>query len=582
MEVRVGVSNRHVHLTRKDLDILFGKGYELTFSKPLLQPGQFAAKETVTIIGPKGAIHNVRVLGPVRSYTQIEISRTDSFVLGILPPIRDSGDLKGAETLVILGPKGQIEAKEAVILPHRHIHMTPEDAKRFGVQNKQQVSVRVKGERALVLENVLCRVHPESTLEFHIDTDEANAANLKTGDFVEVITHQVATKLGDQPEPRHAKILVLNCGSSSVKYKVYKMPEETVVDSGCQSRIDESGYVQSIESVLRKFCGEHFDVICHRVVHGGEYYAHSVVIDSEVKANIAKLAEFAPLHNPRNLAGIEVCERLFPNTLQVAVFDTAFHQTMPPSSYLYSIPYEYYEKYGIRKYGFHGMSHRYVMERAEQLLEIPASKLRLLSCHIGNGVSICAIKNGQSFDTSMGLTPLAGLTMGTRSGNIDPGIIPFIEKIEQTDAQGVVDILNYKSGVLGVSGISEDLRDVWDAAQKGNTRAQLAIELFTTRIHKYIGLYFARLNGVDGIIFTAGIGENSPELREHICAGFEYAGVILDHERNYNRTGERFISAVHSPVKVMVIPTNEELMMARDGFDLFRNRNQDQGNIIVA
>ncbi|UOF92802.1 acetate kinase [Fodinisporobacter ferrooxydans] len=346
------------------------------------------------------------------------------------------------------------------------------------------------------------------------------------------------------------------------------MPEETIVETDTIAKIPASEYGNRIENVLKGFSQHKFDAICHRVVHGGEDFKQSTIVTEEVKASIRKYERFAPLHNPNNLIGIESAEKVFPDTLQVAVFDTAFHQTMPPSSYLYSIPYEYYEKYGIRKYGFHGMSHRYVMERAEQLLEISASKLRLLSCHIGNGVSICAIKHGKSYDTSMGLTPLAGLTMGTRSGNIDPSIISFIQDIEESSTEGVIDILNYKSGVLGISGVSGDLRDVMEAAKAGDKRCQLAIEMYTTRIHKYIGLYLARLNGVDGIIFTAGVGENSPELREMICAGFEYAGVVLDYEQNRNKHGERFISAQYSPIKVMVIPTNEELIMARDGYAL--------------
>ncbi|MCK9910665.1 acetate/propionate family kinase, partial [Microbacteriaceae bacterium K1510] len=244
------------------------------------------------------------------------------------------------------------------------------------------------------------------------------------------------------------------------------------------------------------------------------------------------------------------------DVVHVAVFDTAFHQTMPPSSYLYALPYEYYEQYGIRRYGFHGSSHRYVMQRAEHLMELPKEKLRLLSCHIGSGVSVTAIRFGESFDTSMGMTPLAGLTMGTRSGNIDPAIIPYIEEIEKTDTSGAIDILNKKSGLLGISGVSSDLREVAQAARGGDLRSQLAIDMFTTNLHKHIGLHLARLNGVDGIIFTAGIGENSPEVRQLICNGLEFAGVILDRELNRNSQGEGFISSPYSPVKVMVIPTN--------------------------
>jgi acetate kinase len=364
-------------------------------------------------------------------------------------------------------------------------------------------------------------------------------------------------------------VLVLNCGSSSVKYKLYEMPSKTLLASDYLQQIKRDQYEETIRSIFDTLKDYQIHIVSHRVVHGGEAFKQSVRIDEQVKAEIANLARFAPLHNPINLIGIEAAQSIYPDVLNVAVFDTAFHQTMPPSSYLYALPYEYYENYGIRKYGFHGTSHRYVMERSAQMLERPKDTLRLISCHIGSGVSITAIRFGESYDTSMGMTPLAGLSMGTRSGNIDPGIIPYIEEIEQTDTPGAIEILNNKSGLLGVSGVSNDLRDVIAQAKEGNHRCQLALELFTTILHKHIGLYLARLNGVDGIIFTAGVGENSPEVRELVCTGLEFAGVILDRDVNRSFKGEGFINTIYSPVKVMVIPTNEELIMATDAYQLY-------------
>ncbi|MGG1660693.1 acetate/propionate family kinase [Brevibacillus sp. NRS-1366] len=365
-------------------------------------------------------------------------------------------------------------------------------------------------------------------------------------------------------------VLVLNCGSSSVKYKVYEMPAKQLIAHGYLQQIERDQYEDAIRSVFDTLKDIPIHLVSHRVVHGGETFKESVCIDENVKAKIGELARFAPLHNPINLIGIEVAQSIYPDVMHVAVFDTAFHQSMPPSSFLYALPYEYYEKYGIRKYGFHGTSHRYVMGRVEELLERPKEQLRLISCHIGSGVSITAIKYGESFDTSMGMTPLAGLSMGTRSGNIDPGIIPYIEEIEKTDTAGAIGILNNESGLMGVSGVSNDLREVMAKAKDGHYRSQLALELFTTIIHKHIGLYLARLNGVDGIIFTAGVGENNPIVRELVCTGLEFAGVILDREANRSCKGEAFISTPYSMVKVMVIPTNEELIMATDAFELSR------------
>ncbi len=363
-------------------------------------------------------------------------------------------------------------------------------------------------------------------------------------------------------------VLVLNCGSSSVKYKLYSMPGKELIAQDYLQQIQRDEYEDAIRSVFETLEQHQIDIISHRVVHGGEAFKQSVVVDDRVKAEIRSLSRFAPLHNPINLLGIEVAQSIYPDVKHVAVFDTAFHQTMPPSSYLYALPYEYYEHYGIRKYGFHGTSHRYVMSRAEEMLNRPKEQLRLISCHIGSGVSITAIRYGESFDTSMGMTPLAGLSMGTRSGNIDPGIIPYIEEIEKTDTAGAITILNNKSGLMGVSGVSNDLRDVMEKAEAGHYRSQLALELFTTILHKHIGLYLARLNGVDGIIFTAGVGENSSTVREMVCTGLEFAGVNLDREANRSSKGEAFISTEYSPVKVMVIPTNEELVMATDAYQL--------------
>ena len=303
----------------------------------------------------------------------------------------------------------------------------------------------------------------------------------------------------------------------------------------------------------------------HRIVHGGETFSQSVLIDDEVLEQIEALSELAPLHNPANVTGIKAFRKVLKDIPSVAVFDTAFHQTMPESSYLYSLPYEYYKEYGIRKYGFHGTSHKYVSERAAAMIGRPLEQLRLISCHLGNGASIAAIQGGKSIDTSMGFTPLAGVTMGTRSGNIDPALLPYIMEKTGSTADEVLDVLNKRSGLLGVSGFSSDLRDIESEAEEGNERAELALEVFASRIHKYIGSYAARMSGVDAIIFTAGIGENSDVIRARVLRGLEFMGVYWDPSLNSLRTGEeRFINYPHSPVKVMVIPTNEEIMIARD------------------
>ncbi|MGD6841030.1 acetate kinase [Bacillus infantis] len=388
-----------------------------------------------------------------------------------------------------------------------------------------------------------------------------------------------------------AKIIAINAGSSSLKFQLFEMPNEEVITKGLIERIGLNDAVFSIsvngekqtevteipdhevavKLLLNKLTDlkiieslDEIEGIGHRVVHGGEEFADSAVITEEVLNKIDALSELAPLHNPANITGIKAFQQVLPNVPAVAVFDTAFHQTMPESSFLYSLPYEYYEKFGIRKYGFHGTSHKYVSERAAELLGRPLEQLRLLSCHLGNGASIAAIEGGKSIDTSMGFTPLAGVTMGTRSGNIDPALIPFIMEKTGKSADEVLNVLNKESGMLGVSGFSSDLRDIEVQASEGNERAELALEVFANRIHKYIGSYASRMYGVDAIIFTAGIGENSAEIRERVLQGLEFMGVYWDPALNKVRGEETFVNYPHSPVKVIVIPTNEEVMIARD------------------
>ncbi|MGG3448410.1 acetate kinase [Domibacillus aminovorans] len=389
-----------------------------------------------------------------------------------------------------------------------------------------------------------------------------------------------------------SKVIAINAGSSSLKFQLFDMPKEEVLTKGLVERIGLSDSVFSmltpagstdkevtnipdhavaVQMLLSKLVSkgivaslDEIDGIGHRVVHGGEAFNDSVLIDEAILAQIEELSELAPLHNPANVTGIRAFQNVLPNIPSIAVFDTAFHQTMPEKSFLYSLPYEYYTKYGIRKYGFHGTSHKYVTERAAQLLGRPIEHLRLISCHLGNGASIAAIDGGKSIDTSMGFTPLAGVPMGTRSGNIDPALMPFImEKTGQT-ADEVLDILNKKSGMLGISGLSSDLRDITKAADEGNERAEIALEVFANSIHKYIGSYAARMSGVDAIIFTAGIGENDIASRARILRGLEFMGVYWDSSLNNVRGQEALISYPHSPVKVIVIPTNEEVMIARD------------------
>ncbi|MBM7692891.1 acetate kinase [Peribacillus deserti] len=388
-----------------------------------------------------------------------------------------------------------------------------------------------------------------------------------------------------------SKIMAINAGSSSLKFQLFEMPSEEVITKGLVERIGLNDAVFTIsvngekitetteipnhdvavrillEKLIKHEIIKSYDEITgvgHRVVHGGEAFNDSALIDDSVMDKILELSDLAPLHNPANLTGIKAFQQILPNIPAVAVFDTAFHQTMPESSFLYSLPYEYYKDYGIRKYGFHGTSHKYVSERAAAMLGRPVEQLRLLSCHLGNGASIAAIQGGKSIDTSMGFTPLAGVTMGTRSGNIDPALIPYIMEKTNKTAEEVLDVLNKKSGMLAVSGFSSDLRDITEAANEGNERAELALEVFANRIHKYIGSYAARMYGVDAIIFTAGIGENSEAVRARVMKGLEFMGVYFDPALNKTHGEEAFISYPHSPVKVMVIPTNEEVMIARD------------------
>ncbi len=393
-------------------------------------------------------------------------------------------------------------------------------------------------------------------------------------------------------------ILVLNCGSSSLKYQLINMDNESVLAIGICERIGIEGSqikheVEGKEKVVLKAemrnheaavkylvealvdknhgCIQSMDEISavgHRVVHGGEFFSDSVIIDERVMDVIEECVELAPLHNPANLTGIRACQRIMPTIPMIAVFDTAFHQTMPEKAYLYAIPYEYYEKYKIRRYGFHGTSHKYVANRAAELLGRPIEELKIIVCHLGNGASVCAVDNGKSIDTSMGLTPLEGLVMGTRSGDIDPAIVDYIAQKENVSVHKVIEILNKKSGVLGLSGISSDFRDIRAAANKGNQHAIRTMEVFEYRVAKYIGSYAATLNGLDALVFTAGLGENNISVRANICKQLGYLGIEVDHELNNCTAIERDFSKESATCHSMVIPTNEELMIARETLKL--------------
>ena len=397
------------------------------------------------------------------------------------------------------------------------------------------------------------------------------------------------------------KVLVINCGSSSLKYQLIDMATEESLAQGLVERIGIEGSVltQKVEGkdkyIVKEQMKDHKDAIRlvlaalvdenngviksmdeisavgHRVVHGGEKYKESVVINDEVKANIEECFKLAPLHNPANMIGIKACEELMPNTPMVAVFDTAFHGTMPEDAYLYALPYELYEKDGIRKYGFHGTSHKYVSQTCAEVMGRDIKDLKIITCHLGNGASLCAVKNGVSVDTSMGFTPLEGLAMGTRCGNIDPAIVTFLMKEEGLSVDEVNDLLNKKSGVLGISGISSDFRDIEDAAfNKNDRRAKLALKIFEYKIRTTIGAYAAAMGGVDAIVFTAGVGENGPETREKCLEGLEFLGVEIDREANNVRGKVREISKAGCKVKAFVIPTNEELVIARDTLELIK------------
>ena len=395
------------------------------------------------------------------------------------------------------------------------------------------------------------------------------------------------------------KILVLNCGSSSIKYALYNMDDKSVMTSGGAERVGLEGafvkvklpggekkqimhdipeHTEGVKFIFSLLTDpeigvikdlKEIDAVGHRMVHGGEKFNKSVVLTDEVLKTFEECIDLAPLHNPANLKGVQAVSELMPGLPQVGVFDTAFHQTMPAHSYLYAIPYDLYEQYGVRRYGFHGTSHRYVSQRVCDYLGVKMEDKKIITCHIGNGASIAAVQNGKCVDTSMGLTPLEGLMMGTRSGDIDGGAITFIEKKLGLDADGMSNLLNKKSGVLGITGISSDMREIEDAIEHGNERAKLALDMYNYRIKKYIGAYAAAMGGCDIIVFTAGVGENQCSTREAACTGLEYMGVKLDVEKNKTIRGEEaVISTPDSKVTVCVIPTDEELMIATDTMNL--------------
>ena len=391
-------------------------------------------------------------------------------------------------------------------------------------------------------------------------------------------------------------VLVINAGSSSLKYQLLNPASGELLAKGLCERIGIDGrftykpqlpgkeaikaasvsmptHSEAIQAVLNALVDEkngvigsmkEIDAVGHRVVHGGEKFAKSVVITDEVMQAIEECNPLAPLHNPANIIGIKACQELMPGVPMVAVFDTAFHQTMPPVAYTYALPYEYYEKDKVRRYGFHGTSHKYVSQRAADMLGKPIEQLKLISCHLGNGSSVTAIDGGKSVDTSMGFTPLAGLPMGTRSGDIDAGILEYLMNKYGMDIKEMVNVLNKKSGVMGVSGVSSDFRDLEEAFEQGNERAGLAVDMFNYGVKKLIGAYAAAMGGVDAIIFTAGVGENSASQRMAIASGLEFMGVKMDEDANKVRGEERVISAPDSKVTVLLIPTNEELMIAMD------------------
>ena len=396
-------------------------------------------------------------------------------------------------------------------------------------------------------------------------------------------------------------ILVINCGSSSLKFQLINAESEEVLAKGLCERIGIDGrltyqpaggekeisekamptHTEAIQFVIDALTNEKTGVVKslseigavgHRIVHGGEKFASSVVITEELKKAVEECNDLAPLHNPANLIGVEACEKLMPGTPMVAVFDTAFHQTMPEKAYMYGLPYEYYEKYKVRRYGFHGTSHSYVSKKAAEVMGKAYDEVKTIVCHLGNGASVSAVLNGKSVDTSMGLTPLEGLVMGTRSGDIDPAIMEFIAQKENLDIEGIMNVLNKKSGVFGLSGeISSDFRDLTGAMAEGDKKAKIALEVFAYRVAKYIGAYAAAMNGVDDIVFTAGIGENVSYVREQVCSYLGYLGVELDPDANEKFRGEQGeITKPGCKVRVFVIPTNEELAIARETLALVK------------
>lgn len=394
-------------------------------------------------------------------------------------------------------------------------------------------------------------------------------------------------------------VLVINCGSSSLKYQVIDSNSEEVLAKGLCERIGIDGrlvyqpkggekeiteapmptHTEAVRMVLDALVNpktgvlkslDEIEAVGHRLVHGGEKFAASTIINEEVIQAVEECSDLAPLHNPANLIGVRACQEVLKDVPMVGVFDTAFHQTMPKKAYLYGVPYEYYEKYKVRKYGFHGTSHSYVSKRAAEMLHKPYDSLKTIVCHLGNGASICAVENGKSVDTSMGLSPLEGLIMGTRSGDIDPSAVEFMAKKENLSLEEVLNVLNKESGVYGISGLSSDFRDLESASNEGNERAETAREMFCYRTAKYIGSYVAAMNGVDVICFTAGVGENDGKVREKICSYLGYLGITLDETENQKRGEEAVLSAPDSKVTVLLVPTNEELAICRETVALIK------------
>jgi acetate kinase len=394
------------------------------------------------------------------------------------------------------------------------------------------------------------------------------------------------------------KILVVNAGSSSLKYQLINMTEEKVLAKGLCERIglpcslikhktydgrsvtkeiEMKDHKDAIASLIKVLTHEQWGVIDsleeikavgHRVVHGGEKFVKSVIIDENVMKTLEECIELAPLHNPPNITGIKACQHTMPGVPQIAVFDTAFHQTMPKKAYIYALPYEYYEKYRVRKFGFHGTSHKYVAERAAHMLGKPIEQLKIVTCHLGNGSSIAAVDGGKTVDTSMGFTPLDGLAMGTRCGAIDPAVVTFIMQKEDLTAEQMDTIMNKKSGVMGISGVSSDFRDLDEAVKQGNDKAALALEVFAYQVKKFIGSYACAMGGLDAIVFTAGIGENNDVMRLDICKGLEFLGVAIDEDKNKTRGIEADVSKENAKVRTLVIPTNEELAIAKETMKL--------------